>query len=187
MRLGWIVACVFMAGCAHGKMGTIDKGLAKASIPPEAKIFVEPITAETADFSGDKAGNESRVGEEKSEIKNRFARLVADELRKKGMNATVVNAPVQSGLVLQGHVTRFEHGSAAARILVGMGAGSSNMYTDFELTNAATKEVLSKFEIIATSGGSGGLQAAGGYIGAHLTDGAEKAADYIAKSNSGQK
>ncbi len=61
------------------------------------------------------------------------------------------------------------------------------MFTDFQLKDATTGKILSKFEIIATSGGNGGLQSAGGYIKAHLIDGSEKTAEYIAKANGGQK
>lgn len=184
----WIVACALLAlsvGCAHGKMGVVEQGLSKGSVASGETIYVAPITADAADFSGDKAGDSSRVGDEKSEVKSRYFRMVADSLRKKGFNA--VTEPVKGGLVLTGQVTRFEHGSAAARILVGMGAGSSNMYTNFVLTNPTTHQTLSRFEIIATSGGNGGLQAAGGYINAHLVDGAAKAAEYIADANSGKK
>jgi Domain of unknown function (DUF4410) len=183
MKLNWLIACALLVGCAHGKMGMVEHQLAHGALQKGETIYVEPISADAAAFSGDKAGDAQRVGEEKALIKSRFARQIADELRKKGFAAQAVTERPKSGVVLSGHVTRFEHGSAAARILVGMGAGSSNLYTDFELANVATKQVLSKFEVIATSGGNGGLQSAGGYIDAHLNDGAEKTAEYISESN----
>ena len=60
-----------------------------------------------------------------------------------------------------------------------MGAGSSNIFTDFVLENRSTGKVLSRFEIIATSGGRGGMMAAGSFMKEHLDDGSRKAADYI--------
>jgi len=48
-------------------------------------------------------------------------------------------------------------------------------------------KLLRKFEIIATSGGNGGLQAAGSYLKAHIMDGAEKTAEYLAEANGNAK
>jgi hypothetical protein len=182
-----LILFLFVVGCAHGKIGAIEQGLQKGSIDPANTIYVPTISTANTAFSGDKSAKQEKVDEEKKQIEQRFNRDIAEQLRKKGFKAEAVSVLPKTGLVLIGSVTRFEHGSAAARIFVGMGAGSSNMFTDFQLKDVATEKTLAKFEIIATSGGNGGLQAAGGYIKAHLIDGSEKTAEYIAKANSGQK
>lgn len=179
----WLLSIVFLVGCAHGKMGVVDQELSKGSISPETTIYVEPISTEGTKFSGDKSAKQDKVAAEKAEIQQRFHRDLAEQLKKHGFKAQAVKESAKSGLVLSGQVTRFEHGSAAARIFVGMGAGSSNLYTDFKLEDRTKNKVLSKFEIIATSGGNSGLQSAGGYIKAHIIDGAEKAAEYLATAN----
>lgn len=185
--LGMVTALAVTTGCAHGKIGIVDQELKVGSISTDRMIYVEPIRIDTATFSGDKAADAVRVSEEKKEIEDRFNRGIAEQLRKRGFNAQAAEAPKSEGLILSGHVTKFEHGSAAARILVGFGAGSSNLFTTFELKDTAKKAVLAKFEIIATSGGNGGFQAAGGYLKAHLEDGAEKTAEYLQKANTGKK
>ena len=180
MKLKLIILAAMLTGCAHGKMGVIDQPLAQGAISTNQTIYVGKVAAGTANFSGDKSADAVKVSDEKSEIEQRFGRMIAEELRKKGFNAEVSATPPTTGLALTGVVTRFEHGSAAARYFVGAGAGSSNLYTDFKLVDLQTKRVLSKFEVIATSGGSSGL---GSYINAHLADGSKKVADYLAKAN----
>jgi hypothetical protein len=83
-------------------------------------------------------------------------------------------------LALSGEVTGYDPGDAASRALVGFGAGSSNMRTSFTLENYYDGNTVTQFEVIATSGGNGGLQSIGSYLETHLKDGANKAADYLA-------
>jgi hypothetical protein len=180
MKFKTIILLAMLTGCAHGKMGVVDQNLEQGSISPDQAIFVERVSANDVQISGDKAADAVKVSDEKAQIEQRFNRIIADDLRTKGFNAQAINGQATTGLVLTGKVTRFEHGSGAARFLVGMGAGSSNLYTDFQLTDVKTKKVLSKFEVIATSGGN---SAPGGFISAHMTDGAKKVADYLSKAN----
>lgn len=174
---------LILAGCAHGKMGHVEQPIEKNSVSKNETIYVTPIKADSAVISGDKAGDAARTDSIRAEIHNRFARELADQLRKKGFKAQAVESAPSSGVVLSGKVSKIENGSAAARILVGMGAGSANMFTDFKLTEAKSQKILGKFEIIATSGGNGGFHAAGSYLNAHIIDGSEKAAAYIAEQN----
>ncbi len=177
----YVLPLLILMGCAHGKMGHVEQPVGKNAIPAGATIHVVTIKADSAQISGDKAGDDNRVRSIKGEIASRFNREIAEQLRRKGFKAEAVENAPANGIVLSGKVTKIENGSAAARILVGMGAGSANMFTDFKLTNGAN--TLGKFEVIATSGGNGGFQAAGSYLNAHIIDGAEKAANYIAESN----
>ncbi len=178
-----LVSALLLVGCAHGKMGHISQPLAKNAVSKGETIQVVTIKADSAQISGDKSGDAGRVESIKSEIAGRFNREIAEHLRRKGFKAVAVESMPSSGIVLAGKVTKIENGSAAARMLVGMGAGSANMFTDFKLMDAATQKLLGKFEIIATSGGNSGWQAAGSYLNAHIKDGAEKTAEYIAESN----
>ncbi len=180
MKLAKIaIATLFLAACAHGKMGKVEQALQTGAVTKTTPIYVEKVSTTEAKFSGDKSGDAARVASEKASIENAYNMRIVDALKAKGFNASVANGPVTKGLVLSGKVTKVEHGSAAARIMVGMGAGSANMFTDFKLEDRTTKKVLSKFEVIATSGGTGGLQAAGSYLDAHLQDGSKKVAEYI--------
>ena len=168
-----------LVGCAHGKMGTVDMALSKGAISKKTPIFIEPIDAKTMHVSGDKAADTVRISQERTEIESRYHRMIGDALKKRGYDAHSTTGRKDSGIVLFGKITRFEHGSGAARALVGMGAGSSNLFTDLVLEDRSKKQVLARFEVIGTSGGRGGLGATGGFLKAHLEDGSEQTAKYI--------
>ena len=164
-------------------MGQIDQPLVKGSINKSQVIYVEPISAKNAVFSGDKSGDKSRTDQERQAIDASYKQRIVDALKAKGFNAKIASGRVKSGLVLSGAVTKFEHGSAAARIMVGMGAGSSNIYTTLQVDDRDHAKTLSKFEVIATSGGQGGIVASGSFMDTHMRDGAEKVATYFETSN----
>ena len=79
--------------------------------------------------------------------------------------------------MLEGKAPLFEHGSGAARALVGMGAGSSNLHLAITLHRGSF--VLADFDVVATSGGRGGLISMSSFIHAHMTDASEKIAEYL--------
>ncbi len=172
-----LVMILALGGCAHGKMGQIDQPLDRAAFDKSTPIFVESVNTTNATFSGDKSADVKRVTEEKDAIHDMYNQKIAEALRTKGYNAKFVTEPAKSGIVISGDVTKIEHGSAAARYFVGMGAGSANMYTNFKIEDRAAAKTLSKFQIIATSGGTSGL---GSYLDQHLADGAKKVAEYVA-------
>jgi hypothetical protein len=178
-KLVWVLLSVAAIGCAHGKMGAVDQALEAGAVTKDKPIYIDVVSAKEMRVTGDKADDTKRIDEEKAAIESRYHRMIADELRKKGYTVETGNAPKKSGLVLTGKVSRFEHGSGAARMFVGMGAGSSNMFTDFVLEDRTAKKTLTKFEVIATSGGRGGVFSTGSFMEAHLTDGSKKAASYI--------
>lgn len=179
MRILVLVFALTTLSCARGKMGYVDKHLAAGDIPKGTQIYVEAIKADKVIFTGDKADDQQRLKEERQIIESRYHRLIASQLQKKGFKATAVDSVQRTGVVISGSVSRFQHGSGAARFLVGMGAGSSNMYTDFVIEDRTKKTQLSKFEVIATSGGRSGLESMGGFLDAHLEDGAEKVSEFI--------
>ena len=175
----WISLCLFAMGCATGKMGKITKELDRTQVTKETLIAVLPVTTNNITFDGDKAHETQRTTEEKQRISENFHKIIVSELRRRGFNPMVGDTKKKGAVILKGNVKFFDHGSAAARAMVGMGAGSSNMFTDFELIRRDDNTTLTKFEIIATSGGRGGFSAMGSFMDAHLLDGAEKAAEYI--------
>ncbi len=176
-RLVWLPMVLVLGGCAHGKMGQIDQPLDRAAFDKSTPIFVESVDATNASFSGDKAGDIKRTTEEKDTIHDLYNQKIAEALRAKGYNAKYVTAPVKEGIVISGDVTKIEHGSGAARYFVGMGAGSANLYTNFKIEDRAAAKTLSKFQIIATSGGSSKTTS---FLDTHMEDGAKKVAEYVA-------
>jgi hypothetical protein len=174
---GLLPLLLVLGGCAHGKMGQVDQPLDDGAITKTTPIFVESVNAANASFSGDKSADIKRTTEEKDEIHDVYNQKIAEALRAKGYNAKYVTEPAKSGIVITGDVTKIEHGSGAARFFVGMGAGSANMYTNFKIEDRSATKTLSKFQIIATSGGSSSTTS---FLDTHMADGAKKVAEFVA-------
>lgn len=178
-----LVILGLLLGCAGAKIANVYQPLPKGIITKSTPIYVEAISVEHTIFDGDKSADAAKIAEEKRTIEQSFNAKIADKLREQGFNAQVATTKVKSGVVLSGYVKKFEHGSAAARMFVGMGAGASKMFSDFKIEERAkTTKVLSKFEVVATSGGRSGWTSAGSFMEAHLEDGAEQIAEFF-KSN----
>src|SRR5690606_31626189 len=91
-RIGSYLLMALAIGCAHGKMGQIDQALEKGVITKTTPIYIETISAQEAQFSGDKAGDDKRVTTSKNEIEDQFNQRIAEQLKKKGYNATPITA-----------------------------------------------------------------------------------------------
>jgi len=169
---------VSVIGCARAKIRDERLPLQSGAINSAEVILVKEVTAEKAWFSGDKANDSARIVQEKTIIRERFTALLIDWLRKKGFKPQPYSAELANKApVLETVVTGFDHGSGAARALIGMGAGSSNMEIRVRLTRG--QKTLSDFDVVATSGGRGGLISMSSFLEAHITDGTEKIADYL--------
>ncbi len=171
-----LAAVLSLTSCARGKMGVVEQELDRAAVTKTTPIYVEVVSAKDTVFSGDKANDMGKTAAEKAEIEARYSLLIVDALKKRGYNAQLAKGAVKKGVVIGGSVTKFAHGSGAARYFVGMGAGSSNLFTTFMIEDRSFSKQLAKFEVIATSGARSDVS---GFIDSHLTDGAAKVADYI--------
>lgn len=169
---------VLLTSCAGAKIQSETTPLKEGAFSKADTIYVKPISADQATFSGDRSGDVTRVNEEKSVIKQRLSSEIIAQLKKRGFKAAPWSAS-QNGVVLHGTVTKFEHGSAAARGFVGMGAGSSNLFVPMKLSKG--RETIAEFEVVATSGGRGGVFSMSSFMDAHISDAGEKTAEYIAK------
>lgn len=174
-----LVAVILLWGCAGAKIKNENVKLEAGALTKTDKIFVETISADHATFTGDKAEDSKRIAEEKTLIKELFAPEIIAQLKKKGFQASRPEKG-QKGITLTGNISLFEHGSAASRMFVGMGAGSSNLHMNVKLQKEG--KTISDFDVIATSGGRGGLSAVSSFLKAHIEDGAEKTAEYLDKN-----
>lgn len=174
-----LAIAAFMVGCAHGKLGKVDKELDRSVITKTTPIFVEPISTKQAAFEGYDENDGDKKSSDLRKIESGYASEIARALREEGYNANAVSTTAKTGIVITGNVTMIDRGSAAKRAWIGMGAGASNLETDFTIEDRSQRKTLSKFEIKATSGGRGGLSAAGSFVDEHISDGGEKVADYI--------
>jgi hypothetical protein len=175
-----LISVSLLVSCANGKLGRVEQPLEKDSLSKSEVIYIEPISAMETTFSGDKSTEEERLTEERKKIESTYDRQIADALIAKGFNVKVGKAPTKSGKVIAGKVTRFDHGSASGRFWMGaFGVGASKLYTDVKIHDNSTGKTLALFEVIATSGGRGGIIALGSFIDSHLNDGSKKIAQYI--------
>lgn len=172
-----LLSILFLWGCAHGKMGHIKTDLAHDSFSKNDRLYITPFSADNALFMGDKSNDQVRIEREKNNIKNNLSRMVADRLNMKGFKATTTKK--NSHIQIKGFVTKFDHGSATKRALLGFGAGSSDFFVTVKIFKQ--RRLISEFEVIATSGGRAGLISLGSFIKAHLEDASEKIAEYIEK------
>ena len=168
-----------MFGCAHGELGKVDQELDHSLITKTTPIFVEPVSTKMAAFEGYDQNDGDKKSSDLRKIESNYASQIAKALRDQGYHANAVSTPAKTGIVITGNVKMIDRGSAAKRIWVGMGAGSSNLDTDFTIEDRSQHKVLSKFEIKASSGGRGGLSSAGSFVDEHMSDGGEKVADFI--------
>lgn len=178
-KLSLLAVLAFMFGCAHGELGKVDQALDHSQITKTTPIFVEPISTKSAAFEGYDENDGDKKSSDLRKIESSYAAQIAKALRDEGYNANAVSTVAKAGIVITGNVTMLDRGSAAKRMWVGMGAGSSNLDTNFTIEDRTNHKVLSKFEIKATSGGRGGLVSVGSFVEEHMSDGGEKVADFI--------
>jgi hypothetical protein len=179
LKVSLLAVMAFMFGCAHGELGKVDQDLNRSLITKSTPIFVEPISTKQAAFEGYDENDGDKKSSDVRKIESNYASQIAKALREKGYNANAVSGASKTGVVITGMVNMIDRGSAAKRMWVGMGAGSSNLDTNFTIEDRTQHKVLSKFEIKATSGGRGGLASAGSFVDEHMSDGGEKVADFI--------
>ena len=177
--IGFLLAvCLAFAGCAGAKVKDVRLGIQPGAITKSDLILVKKMGADNAAFSGDKAGDTQRVSDEKQMIHDELSVAVVQELRSKGLNAELYTSDKAEGaIVIDGAVTKVDHGSGAARYLLrGMG-GSSNMAFNVRVYKSG-RDLIGDFDIAASSGAKNGV---GSFVKDHVEDGAKQTADYIAK------
>jgi hypothetical protein len=168
-------------GCVHASVGAVRTPLQKGAILKTEQITVMPFTAEEAVFEGDMAADGPRITQEKQIIRDRLASQIARELACWGYQAEPFAGGANTArIVIEGKVTRFDHGSGAARWLVGTGAGSSDMFIRVRIYSGSRENVLADFDVTATSADTGGFESMGrSFLDEHIADGAEKIRQYI--------
>lgn len=89
--------------------------------------------------------------------------LVAELTASKAFSQVLDSVPTQlpaSTLVISGHITEVEKGSAAARWIVGFGAGRAHMTAEFELKDESGNR-LGTYSVRKTYAGGAGIGGAG--------------------------
>lgn len=110
-----------------------------------------------------------------------FADLIVSELRKTNAFSQVSrgDTPQPGAIWIDGKVTRYERGNAAARLFVGMGAGSSYFDAVVNVRDPETRNVLGSIVVDRNSWVLGGGIAAGQNVDNFMRKGAQKVADEL--------
>jgi uncharacterized protein YceK len=145
------------------------------------------------DFTNGASTNKTKADDiaefnESVEIAGRlFADKIAAELRKEKLFPEIVREEVEGpALVIYGTITRMEEGNAAARLFIGLGAGSSYFDAEVLFTDNVDGENLGVMKIDKNSWALGGGIAAGQTVEGYMDKGAEKIAEEIIKARAEQ-
>jgi len=115
-----------------------------------------------------------------------FPDLIAQKLRDTGAFQEVVRGPSSGkALLISGSITRLTEGSAALRLFIGMGAGSSYFDATTELSDAETGASLGQVTTDKNSWALGGGLAATQTVQSFMQGAAEKIAAQLRDSKNG--
>ena len=138
-------------GCASVSVKDAHEVSATPIKMPE-KIYVEKFSMEGAKVEIDKQGKE--LEEYKQEVVNLLHTRLVDRLPEIAPVEEYKGGPLPAeGWLIQGKFTWVNHGTKAARVLVGFGLGATKMETEVEVTelDGGTPR---KFLALKTTGGS---------------------------------
>jgi hypothetical protein len=149
-------SCVLMTGC-----GTVSNlKPTAAGGPTDMRQYSRVIVRDFGETVSAKAKAEDKVRRE-AEAKaagRRFAEKIAAELRIAGTFEEVARdgTPAPATLTVGGTITRAVEGSKAARLLIGLGAGSSYFDATVEVRDSVTTNLLGTLVVDKNSWGGGG-------------------------------
>ncbi len=153
--LGWVSSCalvtILLASCASVSVKDAREVSATPIKMPE-KIYVQKFSMDGAKVEIDMQGKELEE----------YKQAVVDMLHTRLVDRLPEIAPVEEykggalpneGWLIQGKFTWVNHGTKAARVLVGFGLGATKMETDVEVTEL-DGGAPRKFLTLKTTGGS---------------------------------
>ena len=122
------------------------------------------------------------MSEEKRVLRVQFANRLIIELKKRGFDARLYGK-ASGGKILVGKVLEFDHGSAALRGFIKQGFGASSMLVTFKVLSEKNAP-LADFDVLASSGGKGGVFNMGSFMEDHIADASVQTAKYLDKKAS---
>lgn len=117
-----------------------------------------------------------------------FAEYIQAELQKLNFLESVSRGDeaAEGALLIDGKITRFERGNAAAKFLIGMGAGSTYFDATVSVRDGATGEELGTIVVDKNSWVLGGAISASQNVEGFMRGGAEKTAREIYQAKMGK-
>ncbi len=167
-----VVVIVYFSGCGSVSGIIPTKPHALSELAAYDKIVV-------MDF------NDSTKYKEPEKVKiagRTFADLIALQIKNDKLFSEVSRDKIPGKAILVGGtITRYEEGSAAGRLLVGFGAGSSYFDAAVAFKDSETGEELATLKIDKNSWVLGGGIAAAQTVGTYMEEGAKKVAQELNK------
>ena len=142
---------LFFGGCASVSVKDAHEVSATPIKMPE-KIYVEKFSMEGAKVEIDKQGKD--LEEYKQQVVELLHTRLVDRLPEIAPVEEYKGGPLPTeGWLIQGRFTWVNHGTKAARVLVGFGLGATKMETEVEVTELSGGAPR-KFLALKTTGGS---------------------------------
>ncbi len=140
------VCALFAAGCASTKVVNVRRDVEQQQIPKPERILVYDIAATPDDVPDDAAisgrydRREQAQTSEEVELGRKLGATVAEklveEIRAMGLPAQRASgsgiAPREGDLLIKGEFVKIDAGSRMKRMLIGFGAGASELQTHIE-------------------------------------------------------
>ena len=169
----------FFVGC-----GTVSKiESAGSDIPFDVSQYSSVTVLDFENSAPTKHAEREKIDEhnEKVEIAGRlFADKIAAELRLRNLFTDITRGPVEgNSLVIYGKITRYEEGSAAARLFIGLGAGSSYFDASVQFKDNLQESDLAVLKVDKNSWVLGGGLAAGQTVEGYMNEATKKIADQL--------
>lgn len=113
-----------------------------------------------------------------------FADMIANDLLSKKSFASIErNAErCDHAILIDGEITEYKEGNATARLLIGLGAGSSHFDVTVNIRDYTSKELLGVIKVDKMSWGLGGALAAIQDVTSHMKSSSEKISTQISNS-----
>lgn len=174
MALAAVLVAALLAGCHSSKFQRVDgdrrvadyRTLVVGAFPPRDASTPEAGRASLADAEA--AGD-------------RFAMILAEELRKHGVRGTIRRGDPEAGaLLVRGELTRYDPGNALLRGVVGFGLGGADFEATVRLVDADSGSELGRIELDKASFPIAGVASALHDIDILMQTAAERAAMEVA-------
>ena len=162
----FLLGALFLASCASVSVQDAHE-ISTTPIKMPEKIYVQKFSMDGAKVEIDKQGKE--LEEYKQAVVDLLHTRLVDRLPEIAPVEEYKGGPLPTeGWLIQGKFTWVNHGTKAARVLVGFGLGATKMETEVEVTELAIENPR-KFLALKTTGGS---NAEPGLAGSLVTPGA---------------
>lgn len=169
-----------LSACASQQFSGPPIDMDQHAYDSNTAMAIEVVSADDAEVTGEKADDQALVADEKAMIKEKFQVLLVQALSKEGFNVQTTQERKNPAILVRGKVKRIKHGAAMAKVLGGRDAGASGIITTFLVFDQKINKLIGRFDVSSSVDARVSMIGKDGFIHAHLTRSAEKAASILA-------